>query len=125
MSTPDAKHVLGIMTDEEAMFELLTKFLGKEGYKTKRVSSDASDARDLALVILAPTRDPSRSKSWFENLRKTKPTVLVVQCCDEDYSDADNDVILLKERPLNLRQLSDTIRWTLEKSGRQTIPSRS
>ncbi len=107
---------LGIMTDEEAMFDLLTKFLGKEGYKTQRVSSDASEAKDLSLVILAPTRNPSPSRSWFENLKRTKPTVLIVQCCDEDYADVSGDVVLLRERPLNLKQLSDTVRRTLQKS---------
>lgn len=107
---------LGIVTDEEAMFDLLTKFLGKEGFKTQRVSPDASEAKDLGLVILAPTRNPSPSRSWFENLKRVKPTVLIVQCCDEDYADVDNNVVLLKERPLNLRQLSATIKRTLEKS---------
>ncbi len=117
MRTLDTKVAVGIMTDEEAMFELLTKFLEKEGYETRRVSTDASEAMDLPLVILAPTRDPSRSRSWFANLKKRKPAVLVVQCCDEDYADVDTNVVLLKERPLNLRQLSETIRKTLEKSG--------
>lgn len=107
---------LGIMTDEEAMFDLLTKFLGKEGYRTQRVSSDASEAKNLALVILAPTRNPSPSRSWFENLKKIKPTVLIVQCCDEDYADVAGDVVLLKERPLNLKQLSDTVKRTLARS---------
>ena len=106
------------MTDEDAMFELLSKFLAKEGYETQRVSPVASEANGLALVILAPTRNPSPSRSWFDNLRKVKPTVLIVQCCDEDYADVDSDVVLLKERPLNLKQLSNTIRQTLEKSSR-------
>lgn len=107
---------LGIMTDEEAMFDLLTKFLSKEGYRTQRVSPDASEAKGLALVILAPTRNPSPSRSWFENLKKIKPTVLIVQCCDEDYADVAGDVVLLKERPLNLMQLSDTVKRTLARS---------
>lgn len=119
MRTPDKKLALGIMTDEEAMFELLTKFLAKEGYETQRVSPTASEAKDLGLVILAPTRNPSPSRSWFDNLKKIEPTVLIVQCCDEDYADVDSDVILLKERPLNLKQLSDTIKKTLEKSSRR------
>ncbi len=117
MRTLDTKVAVGVMTDEEALFELLTKFLGKEGYETRRVSTDASEVIDLPLVILAPTRDPSRSRSWFANLKKRKPAVLVVQCCDEDYADVDTNVVLLKERPLNLRQLSETVRKTLEKSG--------
>ena len=118
MRTLDTKVAVGIMTDEEAMFELLTKFLGKEGYDTRRVSADASEVMDVPLVILAPTRDPSRSRSWFANLKKRKPAVLVVQCCDEDYADVDSNIVLLKERPLNLRQLSETVRKTLDKSGR-------
>lgn len=116
--------VIGIMTDEEAMYELLAKFLGKEGYRTRQVISDSSDLGELALVILAPTRNPSRSRSWFDNLKRIKPTVLIVQCCDEDYADMDDSVVLLKERPLNLRHLSDTIRTTLEKSGRQAFSPR-
>ncbi len=108
--------VLGIATDEEAMYELLSKFLGKEGYQTKRVSTESSESKDMALVVLAPTREPSRSKSWFENFRMTKPAVLVVQCCDEDYVGLGENVVLLKERPLNLKQLGDAVRSTLRKS---------
>ncbi len=122
MNTTDTRVSLGIVTDEEAMFELLDKFLGKEGYKTRRVVSDASETRDLALVILAPTRNPSRSRSWFDNLNRVKPAVLIVQCCDEDYADVDKRVILLKERPLNLRHLSDTIRQTLERTSGTARP---
>ncbi len=117
MREPDNGLVLGIMTDEDAMFELLGKFLGKEGYETRRVSLEASETEDLALVILAATRDPGRSRSWFENLKKTRSAVLIVRCCDEDYSDADGSAVILKERPLNLKQLSETIRLTLEKRG--------
>jgi DNA-binding response OmpR family regulator len=118
MRLPDTKIVLGIMTDEGAMYELLSKFLSKEGYDSRRVSSDASDADNLSLVILAPTRDLHRSRSWFDNLKKSKPTVLVVQCCDDDFAEIDESVVVLKERPLNLRQLSETIKATLEKSGK-------
>jgi DNA-binding response OmpR family regulator len=124
MRTLDTKVAVGIMTDEEAMFELLTKFLGKEGYETRRVSTNASEVIDLPLVILAPTRDPSRSRSWFANLKKRKPAVLVVQCCDEDYADVDSNVVMLMERPLNLKQLSETIRKTLEKSGSLVSPAK-
>lgn len=115
MDTTEARVPLGILTDEEPMYELLNKFLDKEGYETRRVMSDVSDVRDLPLVILAPTRNPSRSRSWFDNLNRVKPAVLIVQCCDEDFADVDKRVILLKERPLNLRHLSDTIKQTLER----------
>ncbi len=111
---------LGIVTDEEAMFDLLTKFLGKEGYKTQRVSSDASETKDLGLVILAPTRNPSPSRNWFDNLKRVKPTVLIVQCCDEDYADVDSNVVLLKDRPLNLKQLSAAVKRLLEMSRSRT-----
>ncbi len=105
------------MTDENAMFEILAKFLGKEGYQTKRVFSVPTETEDLALVIVAPTRGPNRSGSWIDNLKKIKPAVVIIQCCDEDYADADANVIVLKDRPLNLRQLSETIRTALRKSG--------
>ena len=116
MRSEEAKVPVGIVTDEEAMYELLYKFLDKEGYEARRVPSDTSDAGDLALIILAPTRNPSRSRRWFDNLNTTKPAVLIVQCCDEDYADVDSDVVLVKDRPLNLRQLSSTIKQTLEKT---------
>ena len=118
MRSEQAKVPVGVVTDEEAMYKLLDKFLDKEGYETRRVLSDTSDAADLALVILAPTRHPSRSRKWFDNLNRTKPAVLIVQCCDDDYADVESDVVLVKDRPLNLKQLSKTIKQTLEKTRR-------
>ena len=122
MRKEEQKVPVGIVTDEEAMYELLDKFLDKEGYETRRVLSDSSDSGDLALIILAPTRNPSRSRKWFDNLKRTKPAVLIVQCCDEDYADVETEAVLVKDRPLNLRQLSNTIKQTLEKTRRSIQP---
>ncbi len=113
MQTNEGKNILGVITDEEAMFDLLSKFLRKEGYEVRRVVHDISEEENYALVIYAPARASSRSKNWFENLKKRKPTLLVVQSYDEDYLDDDDNVVMLSERPLNLKQLSETIKKQL------------
>ncbi|MFZ1081711.1 MAG: hypothetical protein WAO19_07280 [Candidatus Kryptoniota bacterium] len=107
------KNILGIITDEEAMFDLLSKFLKKEGYEVARVLHDISEDENYSLVIYAPGRGSSRSEKWLENLKKRKPALLVVQSYDEDYFDYDDNVVSLSERPLNLRQLSETIKKQL------------
>lgn len=123
MRVQDRKLAIGVMSDEEAMFDLLAKFLKKEGYEARRVLQGMSEVDDCVLIVYAPTRDLSRSKDWFDNLKKKKPTVLVVQCCDEDYVDAVENVVVLSERPMNLKQLGDTIKRTIEKSGHKETAS--
>ncbi|MCL5267718.1 MAG: hypothetical protein M1469_06415 [Bacteroidetes bacterium] len=122
MSTSDNKPVLGVITDEAAMYDLLAKFLVKEGYEVKRASHDPSADDDFALIVYAPTRETSHSKDWFDDLMKKKRAVLVVQCCDEDYVDLDDNVVVMSERPLNLRQLSNTIEKTIETSASRGTP---
>ncbi len=105
------------MSDEEALFDLLAKFLAKEGYEVRRLFRNTLEIDECVLMIYAPTRDLDRSKEWIDNLKKKMPTLLVVQCCDEDYLNMDENIVVLSERPINLRQLGDTIRRTIEKSG--------
>ncbi len=116
MRTVEKKYTLGIVTDEQAMFDILEKFLTKEGYEVKRVLHEISDEDDFALVIQAPTRPSDRSVRFSKSLKSKK--FLVVQACDEDYSDTDNNAIVLSQRPLNLRQLSETIKSALTRSNR-------
>ncbi|MGO9481367.1 MAG: hypothetical protein ACLP05_06270 [Candidatus Kryptoniota bacterium] len=113
METNEGKSILGIITDEEPMFDLLSKFLKKEGYEARRVLHNMSECEDYALVIYAPARGSSHSKTWFENLKKRRPTLLVVQSYDEEFFDDDDNVVKLSDRPLNLRQLSETIKKQL------------
>ncbi|MCL5020959.1 MAG: hypothetical protein M1339_04700 [Bacteroidetes bacterium] len=108
------KLAIGIMTDENAMFDLLSKFLVKEGYDIKRLDENTIDVEGCPLVVFAPTREFSRSKVWFENLKRKNPKVLVVQCCEEDTVSTDDKVVVLQDRPLNLKQLSATIVRTLK-----------
>jgi hypothetical protein len=115
MNGAERKYVLGIVTDEDAMFDLLAKFLSKEGFEVKRLLHEIStNEEDFALVIYAPTRSSDRSKKFFKNSKKRK--LLIVQSVDEDYSEFGDDTVILSERPLNLKQLSDTIRRTLADS---------
>jgi hypothetical protein len=108
----EQKKILGIVTDEDAMFDLLSKFLRKEGYEAKRVSDDISEDENYALIIYAPARGSNRSKIRFENLKRRKPTLLVVQSYDDDGFFDDN-VVKLSDGLLNLRQLSETIKQQL------------
>ena len=104
------------MSDEEALFDLLAKFLVKEGYEVRRLSRNTLEIDGCTLMIYAPTRDLSGSKVWFEKLKKKIPTLLAVQCCDEDCLEIDDNVVVFSERPINLRQLGDTIKRTIENS---------
>ena len=104
------------MSDEEALFDLLAKFLVKEGYEVRRLSRNTLEIDECTLMIYAPTRDLSGSKVWFEKLKKKIPTLLAVQCCDEDCLEIDDNVVVFSERPINLRQLGDTIKRTIENS---------
>jgi len=119
----DRKYLLGIVADENAMFDLLAKFLDKEGYEVKRILPEVQDEEEFALMIYAPTRDAERSRKWFDTLRKKRPALLVVQLGDDDYESSEDNVVVLSERPLNLRQLSDTIKRTIEKSGYAEVNS--
>ncbi len=113
MNVKENRPVLGVIAEETAMYELLAKFLVKEGYEVRRASQNTSPEDDLALIVYAPTRDCGRSKDWFDELIRKKRVVLVVQCCDEDFVDLDDNVVVMSERPLNLRQLSNTIGKTI------------
>lgn len=124
MRSREREVILGIMTDEQAMYELLAKFLVKEGYVVKRVLDDISNNEDLALIIYAPTRDISHSASWFKNLKNKKPSLLVVQCCNEDYFDDDDNVAVLTEHPLNLKQLGETVFKLIKRSGLEEVRQR-
>ena len=102
------------------MFDLLSKFLKKEGYDVKRVLHDTLDLEDYAMLIYAPARGWSnspegsfRAKDWFGNLKDKKTALLVVQNYDEDRFDGDNNVAMLSDCPLNLRKLSETIKKQL------------
>ncbi|MCL4512285.1 MAG: hypothetical protein M1470_14690 [Bacteroidetes bacterium] len=124
MRVHNRKAALGITTDEQAMFDLLAKFLTKEGYGVRRVLPDVSENQDLALIIYAPTRELSSSTSWFKNLKNKKPALLVVQCCNEnsfDAPDIDDNVIVLSEYPLNLKQLRETVVRILQDSGYEGV----
>ncbi|MCL5034938.1 MAG: hypothetical protein M1395_07540 [Bacteroidetes bacterium] len=122
MSKSDKRPVLGVITDEEAMYELLAKFLVKEGYEVRRASHDPLSYDDCALIVYAPTRESGQSKDWFSDLMKRRRAVLVVQCCDEDYVDLDDNVVVMSERPLNLRQLSSTVEKTIGMSAIKESP---
>jgi hypothetical protein len=104
---------LGIVTDEDAMYELLSKFLKKEGYETRRVIHDVSNGENCALIIFAPARGSSHSKDWLEKLKNRKPTLLVVQSYDEDLFGDDENIVKLSEGLLDLKQLSETIKRQL------------
>ncbi len=114
---------VGIMTDEDAMYDLLSKFLAKEGYRTDRLNEGKPETDGFSLVIYAPTREFSRSKVLFENLKRKNPKVLVVQCCEEDTVLNEGNVVVLTERPLNLKQLSAAIRRTLRHTKRSAAQS--
>jgi len=114
MTGVEEKRMLGIVTDEDAMFDLLVKFLSKEGYEVKRVVHEIGEEEDLALIIHAPTRFSERSKKFFKSSKKKK--LLIVQSVDEDNSEFGDDAVILSERPLNLKQLSDTIKRVLANS---------
>jgi len=115
MKCVEKKYSLGIITDEDAMFDLLAKFLSKEGYEVKRVLHEIGSEEKFDLVIYALSRYSDRSKKFFTNLKTKK--IFIVQSIDEDFADHDNGMIVLSERPLNLKQLSDTIKNALAKSG--------
>lgn len=114
MKGVETKYIVGIITDEDAMFDLLAKFLSKEGYEVKRVLHEIGDEENFDLVIHAPSRYSDHSKKFFNDIKLKK--ILIVQSVDEDLPDHDNDMIVLSERPLNLKQLSNTIKNILAKS---------
>ncbi|HUI29297.1 MAG TPA: hypothetical protein VLX91_03695 [Candidatus Acidoferrales bacterium] len=114
MRKSEKKHVLGIVADEDAMFDILAKFLTKEGYEVERVIHEIGEEEDLSLIIHAPTRSSDRSKNFFKNLKKKK--IIIAQSGDDEYSEIDDNTILFSERPLNLKQLSDTIEKALSRS---------
>ena len=112
MNRSEKKSVLGIITDEDAMFELLAKFLSKEGYEVKRVLHEDDADESLSLVIHAPARSSDSSRRILQGLKMKK--LLINQSVDEDLSRCSGDgMIVLSERPLNLKELSDTIRRTI------------
>lgn len=113
MSIDDKKPVLGIITDEDAMYDLLAKFLVKEGYEVGRVTNRSYDD-EYVLIVYAPTRESTHSRTQLDELVRRKRAVVVVQCCDEDYVDLDPSVAVISDRPLNLRQLSSMIGRTIE-----------
>ncbi len=115
--------MLGVITDEDAMYDLLSKFLVKEGYEVRRATSGSSNGDEYALIVYAPTRESTHSRSWLDELIKKKRAVLVVQCCDEDYADLDQSVAVISDRPLNLRQLSSMIGRTIESYKSRVIHS--
>ncbi len=114
MQGVEKEYSLGVITDEDAMFDLLAKFLNKEGYRVKRILQDIGGNEDFNLVIYAPSRFTVRSKEIFRNITREK--LLILQSVDEDLSSPDDGAVVLSERPLNLKQLSDTIRKTLAES---------
>jgi hypothetical protein len=113
MKGVEKKYILGIVTDEDAMFELLSKFLNKEGYEVKRVLHEVGEVEDFDLIVHAPSRYSDRSKRLFKDLKGRK--LLVVQSVDKDFSEDEDGVIVLSERPLNLKQLGETIKNALAK----------
>ncbi len=119
MKTLEKKLVLGLLADEQAMFEILEKFLSKEGYLVKQVSKQVASEEGFAAVIYAPTRHSERLKSIFENLKCEK--ILIVQSGDEEYAVADDHTIVLSDRPLNLRQLGEMIKRIVSNSDYSTL----
>ncbi len=107
MKGVEKKYILGIITDEDAMLDLLAKYLSKEGYEVKRVFHEIVDQENFDLVILASSRYSDHSKKFFKNLRTRK--LIIVQSADEDFSGHDDDTVVLSDRPLNLKKLSETI----------------
>jgi hypothetical protein len=106
MKGVEKKYILGIVTDEDAMFDLLWKFLCKEGYEVKRVLHEVGD-EDFALLVHAPARSSDLPKSVPKSV-KTK-RIFIGQPADDDFVNTDEDTVVLSERPLNLRKLSDMI----------------
>jgi hypothetical protein len=111
MKSGEGKYVLGIVTDEEAMYDLLAKFLHKEGYEVERVLHEIKEDEGLALIIHAPARI-SDLQSKVLGSQKIKK-LFIGQPVDEDCLNSDDETIVLAQRPLNLKQLSDTIRMML------------
>ena len=107
------KNIVGIFTDEEAMYSLLEKFFVKEGFDVRRVSRDRMD-EEFSFVIYAPTRDLARSEKWFGQLTKKQPTFIIAQTFDDDMVEAGDNVVVISERPLNLQRLSNTIKMAME-----------
>jgi hypothetical protein len=114
MNAVEKKYVLGIVTDEDAMFDILAKFLTKEGYEVRRVHKEISGEEDIALVIHAPTRSSDRSRLFLGSVKTKK--LIIVQYGDEEFAETDESAVVLSERPLNLKQLGDTIKKTLAKA---------
>ena len=111
------RKILGIVTDEEGMFDLLSKFLKREGYQVERVCHDAPANAECELLIFAPARGWNDfSEAWssmknrFTTLRDRKPTLIVIQSRDEKFYDDVDNVVMLQEGPLDLRQLSDCVK---------------
>lgn len=116
MNAVEKKYVLGIVTEENAMYDILAKFLTKEGYQVRRVQHEISDEEGIALVIHAPTRSSDRSRLFLRSVKTKK--LIIVQYGDEEFAETDESAVVLSERPLNLKQLSDTIKTTLAKAVR-------
>lgn len=114
MNALEKKYVLGIVTDEDAMFDILSKFLTKEGYEVRRVQHEITGEEDIALVIHAPTRSSDRSRLFLRSVKTKK--LIIVQYGDDEFAEIDESAVVLSERPLNLKQLSDTVKKTIAKT---------
>ena len=115
------KKIIGILTDENEMSELLEKFVAKEGFITRLLTTDHLNTNGLSLVILAPARDTNRFRKLSESLKRDVPVVLVDQYDEGSDIVQDDTTVVLSEHPLNLKRLSEIISSMLKvASGERT-----
>ncbi|HEY9166237.1 MAG TPA: hypothetical protein VIS48_08765 [Candidatus Kryptonia bacterium] len=115
MKTRKSDPIVGIMTDESALAELLEKFLSKEGFSVSLVPNGKPETEEISVMVFAPTREFSKTVNLFEDLKKRVPTLLVLQY-DEAGVEADENSIVLEEHPINLKKLGRAVSSLLKRA---------
>lgn len=102
-----SNHV-GIVSDEKAMYDLLVKFLRREGYDV--VEWNASKPKPVSLLIVATTRLPGDSYEWVVKDGYARKVLFLLQCCGDANPNVKEHFYVYSEAPMNLAHLNNLIK---------------
>ncbi|MGC8594947.1 MAG: hypothetical protein ACP5MI_05010 [Candidatus Kryptoniota bacterium] len=99
---------IGIISDERAMYDLLSKFLSREGYQV--VEWNVSFPLPVSLLIVATTRLPGDSYEWVIRDGLARNVLFLLQCCGEETPSVKENFYVYSEAPMNLSNLNNMIK---------------
>jgi len=108
MNSKEPSKDIGLVSDERAMFDLLMKFLKREGYNV--IEWNPSTPRSVSLLIVATTRLPGDSYEWVIRDGYARKVLFLLQCCGDMSTSMKENFYIYSEAPMKLSHLNSLIR---------------